>query len=162
MAILPVPADDFRVKLTDVERAELQEELAKRKAKAEQHAQKELQSRLYEPLKALATALADPTAVFRDSKVTNLEHIVNSIDKLNFMDDPTIDSIKAEIQSKLTKYNINALRNDPILRQQKGDEAQEIVRKMSAFMGTPVDTTPTQSNYVDDVLNFTTEEKENV
>jgi len=115
---------------------------------------------LYEPLKALATALADPIAVFRDSKVTNLENIVKSIDKLNFMDDPTIDSIKAEIQAKLMKHNINTLRNDPVLRQQKGDEAQEIMRKMSAFMGTPLDTTPTQSNYADDIVNFTT--KENV
>ena len=162
VAILPVPADDFRVELTDVERAELQEELTKRKAKAEQHAQEELQSRLYEPLKALATALADPIAVFRDSKVTNLENIVRSIDKLNFMDDPTIDSIKAEIQDKLMKHNINTLRNDPVLRQQKGDEAQEIVRKMSAFMGTPVDTTQVivGNNYADDIVNFTT--KENV
>ena len=60
------------------------------------------------------------------------------------------------------KHNINTLRNDPVLRQQKGDEAQEIVRKMSAFMGTPVDTTQVivGNNYADDIVNFTT--KENV
>ena len=158
VAIFPVPADDFRVQLTDVEKAQLQQEVATRKADATQHAQEELQSRLYEPLKALATALADPTAVFRDTKVTNLHDIVNSIDKLNFMEDPTIDSIKAEIQTKLMGYNVHALRHDPELREQKGNEAQDIVDKMSVFMGVPVDTTPAKTSYTKDIANFTEEE----
>ena len=105
--------------------------------------------------------MADPTAVFRDTKVTNLHDIVNSIDKLNFMEDPTIDSIKTEIQTKLMGYNVHALRHDPELREQKGTEAQDIVRKMSVFMGTPMDMTPTKPTYSEfqnDLTNLTTEE----
>ena len=120
--------------MSDVEKAKLERDVDRRVADAEAAAGKELVNRILEPLSALSTALLDPTAVFKDTKVTNLHHVANLVNRLNFNDDPTISSIKQDIDAKLTGYNIHALRHDPVLRKQKGEEAKSIVEKVNSLI----------------------------
>ena len=134
LAVFPVPSNDFRVEMSDVEKAKLERDVDRRVADAEAAAGKELVNRILEPLSALSTALLDPTAVFKDTKVTNLHHVANLVNRLNFNDDPTISSIKQDIDAKLTGYNIHALRHDPVLRKQKGEEAKSIVEKVNSLI----------------------------
>ena len=43
--------------------------------------------------------------------------------------------MRQEVEGKLVGYHPDALRNDPDLRRDKAEEANDIMAKMGAFMG---------------------------
>jgi hypothetical protein len=134
MVVYPVPSSDFRVSIASEELTRIQQDVERRVRDAEQAALKEVWTRLFERVKHMAEKLADPKAIFRDSMVDNAREICALLPRLNFNDDPQLEAMRQEVESKLIKHP-EALRNDPDLRRDTAAEAKVIMDKMSVFMG---------------------------
>jgi len=135
MSIMPVPDGDFRVDVAEEELARITADVERRVVDASQNAMKEAWTRLHDRVKHMAEKLDDPKAVFRDTLVENTREICSVLTRLNFTDDPNLETMRQEVESSLTKHHPDALRNDPDLRRDKAAEAKAIMAKMGAFMG---------------------------
>lgn len=135
MAIMPVPSGDFRVDIADEELARITSDVEARVQDAAQSAMDEAWNRLHERVQHMAEKLADPAAVFRDTLVENTREICSVLSRLNFTDDPNLEAMRLEVEQSLTKHHPDALRNDPDLRRNKAAEANDIMKRMGAFMG---------------------------
>ena len=135
MAILPVPTNDFRVELSSDELSRLQEEMEGRMASVQQEAMMDAWGRLYKHVQHIAEKLADPKGIFRDSMVENAQETCDLLTRLNIADDPNLEAMRREVESKLISHHPDSLRNDPDLRQDTAEEARKIMDAMSVFMG---------------------------
>ena len=133
MAIFPVPSTDFRVSIASDELTRIQEDVERRVTEAQTVAMKEVWDRLYDRVKHMAEKLADPKAIFRDTLVDNTKELCALLPRLNFMDDPNLEALRAQVEGSLIKHP-EALRNDPDLRRDTAVEAKQIMDKMSVFM----------------------------
>jgi hypothetical protein len=134
LAILPVPSTDFRVSIASEELTRIQEDVARRVEDAGKLAMQEVWKRMYDKVQHMAEKLADPKAIFRDTLVENLQEQCQMLSRLNFADDPDLENMRMEVESKLVLHP-DALRNDPDLRREKAKEAAAIASAMGAFMG---------------------------
>ena len=135
MIVMPVPADDFRVQIADEELSAIQQEVTDRVTNASQEAMKEAWQRLYDVVKHASDKLNDPTGIFRDSLVANINDICGILPRLNFADDPNLEAMRQQVEQSLANNHPESLRNDPDLRRTKAEEAKAIMDKMGAFMG---------------------------
>ena len=135
LGIYPVPNDDFRVSIGDAELAQLQADVEARVQSASQTAMQEAWKRLYERVEHISNKLSDPKAIFRDSMIENAKEICNILPRLNFTDDPNLETMRQEVEKKLAGHHPDALRNNPTLRESTADEAKKIMGAMAAFMG---------------------------
>ena len=135
MQIMQVPTNDLRVDIADEELARIQDEVEARVKQAGQQAMQDVWQRLYDKVKHLADKLNDPKAVFRDSTVNHLVDLCELLPRLNVMEDPNLEAMRQEVESKLAGYNPDTLRADAKVRQTVATEADDIAAKMAAFMG---------------------------
>jgi len=134
MAVFPVPSNDFRVELSDDELSSIRDGIEARVKQAGQQAMGDVWSRLYEKVEHIANKLADPKAIFRDSMVENAKELCALLPRLNFADDPDLEAMRQEVETKLISHHPDALRNDPILRSNTAVAANDISRRMEIFM----------------------------
>ena len=135
MAVFPVPSNDFRVSIGDAELERIQQDVEARVENSAQQAMKEAWQRLYDRVKHMAEKLADPKAVFRDTLVENTKEVCSILSRLNFADDPDLETMRQQVEGSLANTHPESLRNDPDLRKNKAEEAKAIMDKMGAFMG---------------------------
>jgi hypothetical protein len=133
MAVFPVPTSDFRVAIGSEELSRIQQDVERRVKDAERTAMLDVWQRLFDRVKHMAEKLADPKAIFRDSMVENAREICAILPRLNFNDDPNLETLRQEVEGKLIKHP-DALRNDPDLRRDTAAEAKKIMDAMSVFM----------------------------
>jgi len=134
IAVFPVPSSDFRVSIASDELTRIQQDVEKRVKQSQSAAMNEAWQRLYERVKSMADKLSDPNAIFRDSMIENIQELCALLPRLNFADDPNLEAMRIEVESKLFKHP-EALRNNPDLRRDTASEAKAIMDKMSGFMG---------------------------
>ena len=135
LSILPVPtAGDFRVELADEEYSSIQSEIEQRVADSSKAAMSEVWQRLYDKVEWLAERLSDPKNAFHDGTYQDAKDLCGMLTRLNFTDDPDLESMRREVEQKLVNHHPDALRNDPDLRNDTFDEAKVIMDKMSVFM----------------------------
>jgi hypothetical protein len=135
MAVYPVPSNDFRTNIADDELSRIQDDVERRVAEASQNAMKEVWQRLHDRVKHMAEKLADPKAIFRDTMTENIRELCALLPRLNFTDDPNLETMRQQVEATLVNNHPDALRNDPDLRRDKAAEAKAIMDKMSVFMG---------------------------
>jgi hypothetical protein len=140
LAVFPVPADDFRVEISDHELSRIQQDVEDRVQNAAKTAMDEAWQRLFDRVKHMAEKLADPKAVFRDTLVENTKDVCSILSRLNFTDDPDLEAMRQEVEQSLANNHPEALRNNPDLRRDKAAEASDIMKRMGAFMGVTNDT----------------------
>ena len=66
-----------------------------------------------------------------------MEHLVDLCEllhRLNVMDDPNLEAMRQEVESKLAGYQPDTLRADVKVRQTVATEANDIAKKMAVFM----------------------------
>jgi hypothetical protein len=134
MAVFPVPSDDFRVEIGDAELNSIQQDVERRVTEASEIAMADIWQRLYDRVKHMSEKLADPKAIFRDTMVENTRELCALLPRLNFADDPNLEDLRQQVEGSLLLHP-DALRNNPVLRDEKAQEAKDIMNKMSAFMG---------------------------
>jgi len=134
MAVFPVPSDDFRVEITSDELSNIQQDVERRVTEASEIAMADIWQRLYDRVKHMSEKLADPKAIFRDTMVENTRELCSLLPRLNFADDPNLESLRQEVEGSLLLHP-EVLRHNPVVRESKGKEAKEIMDRMKAFMG---------------------------
>ena len=134
MAVYPVPSSDFRVSIASAELTRIQQDVERRVTESQQKAMADLWQRIHDRVKHMAEKLADPKAIFRDTLVENIQEQCAMLTRLNFAEDPNLEAMRQEVESKLI-HHPDALRNDPDLRRDTAAEAKAIMDKMSVFMG---------------------------
>lgn len=132
--VMPVPSTDFRVQISSDELTRIQEGIERRVVEAQANAMRELWTRVYGKVEHIAQKLADPKAIFRDSMIENARELCELLPRLNFADDPQLETMRQEIEAKLLK-NPEILRLHPEVRRDTAAEAKAIMDKMSAIMG---------------------------
>jgi hypothetical protein len=135
LAVFPVPSTDFRVSIASDELNRIQQDVERRVQEASASAMKDVWQRLYDKVKHIEERLANPSAVFRDTMLENARELCELLPRLNFADDPTLEQMRREVESKLISYHPDALRNDPDLRRDTAAKAKEIMDRMAVFMG---------------------------
>jgi hypothetical protein len=136
LVVMPVPTDDFRVSIASDELDRIREDVKRRVVDASAAAAQEAWQRLYDRVKHIVEKLSDPKAIFRDSLVENAREICQILPRLNFNDDPHLETMRQEVEMSLL-HHPDALRNNPALRRDTAAQAKAIMDKMSVFMGAP-------------------------
>jgi len=134
MAVFPVPTNDFRVQINSAELYRIQQDVEQRVKQAQTQAMNDVGQRLYDKVQHIAERLADPKAVFRDSMVENARELCALLPRLNFADDPNLETMRQQVEASLLRHP-DALRNNPALRRDTAAEARKIADTMSVFMG---------------------------
>jgi hypothetical protein len=135
IAVFPVPSTDFRVSIASEELKRIQQDVERRVQQSQAVAMKEVWTRLYDKVKHMADKLADPKAVFRDSMIDNAREICALLPRLNFSDDPNLETLRQQVEMSIANHHPDALRNNPDLRRDTAAEARAIMDKMNVFMG---------------------------
>ena len=135
MIVMPVPADDFRVSISDSELAQVQADVNARVESATTKAMHEAWQRLYDRVKHISDKLHDHKAIFRDTMIDNTKELCDVLKRLNVNDDDNLEQLRAEVEQSFTKEPPESLRNDPHLRSRKANEASDIMKRMGAYMG---------------------------
>jgi hypothetical protein len=135
LAVFPVPATDFRVAISSSELTRIQEDIEQRVQNAASLAMKDVWQRLFDRVEHIAGKLSDHRAIFRDSMIEGARADCELLSRLNFTDDPNLEAMRQEVERKLARNHPDSLRNDPILRREKAEEANDIMDRMKVFMG---------------------------
>ena len=134
MHFFPVPSSDFRVQINSDGLAKIRLDVEEQVKNAQAVAMKDLWNRMYGKVEHIAQKLADPKAIFRDSMIDNARDLCELLPRLNFADDPQLETLRTEIEGKLLK-NPEILRLHPEIRRDTAAEAKAIMDRMSAIMG---------------------------
>jgi hypothetical protein len=136
MKVLPVPAGgDFRTDLPEAEAAAMRADVEKQVAEASTIATKEVWQRLYDKVSWLQGRLADPKNAFYNETFEDAKETCKLLKKLNFTGDADLEKLRFEAEHKLFKLHPQAIKNDPVVRNDTAAEAKAIMEKMSVFMG---------------------------
>lgn len=102
-------------------------------------AQRKLMKRIIEPVKAMATRLAEEpkegkaSPRFNASLVENVKAIVDLAPKLNLSGDPVIDQFVAEIKQNLTIWEPEKLRKSGEIRKAVAQDAEAVLKRLEAY-----------------------------
>lgn len=135
MGIFPVPSNDFRVALSNDELTRIQEDLEARMTTVQQEAMSDCWQRLYKHVQHITEKLSDPKNIFRDSMIENARETCDLLTRLNVADDPNLEAMRKQVETKLLDFHPDTLRNDLDVRQDTAEEARKIMDAMSTFMG---------------------------
>jgi hypothetical protein len=130
----PMPeAADFRVELGDDETERIRGEIEGQLKGALTDAMADLWRRLREAVDHMAKKLGEPGAIFRDSLVGNVRELVDLIPRLNLTGDQDLETVAADVKTKLASLDPDVLRESEVDRALAADTAASIVRKMAGY-----------------------------
>jgi hypothetical protein len=137
----PLPAGhDWRIDLPAeaVERIRL--DLETRLNEAQRLATADLYRRLASVVSHMASTLAVPDKIFRDSLVTNVRELCDVLPALNIANDPALADLAIDIEDRLASLSPTALRNEPSTRESAAQDAaallEAITERLSSYTGT--------------------------
>jgi hypothetical protein len=87
----------------------------------------------------LAVPIGEQGAIFRNTLIENVLDIVNRVPALNITGDTGIAGMAADIKATLLAHaqHPDVLRESPIVRERVKASMDDIMSRMSAFMGAP-------------------------
>lgn len=127
---------DWRIDVGDEHRARLEADIRSRLQEVEATAMGDAWQRVHDVVSKTVERLSDPDAIFRDSLVTNAVELCGMLPSLNLTNDPAMEGVRQTIERTLAKYsgNVDALRHDPIAREDAAGKMAEIMRKMAGYV----------------------------
>lgn len=124
---------DVRVDLADDQVAAIEADIASRINDSVAVAVKDAWARLYTSVERIHERLADPAAIFRDSLIENARDVCNALQRLNVTQDPKLDAMRQRVQTELTAFEPDILRDTPRVRAKVADQANKIMQSMAQF-----------------------------
>lgn len=135
LVVMPVPTNDFRVQLADDELSTIHADIQRRVEQSSGLAMKEAWQRLYDHVKLMSERLGNMEGRLYDSLFDNAIELCRILPRLNFTDDPHLEAMRTEVETKLVGHSKEAIKGSPVLRKQVASEAADIMARMGAFMG---------------------------
>ena len=135
IVISPLPdSNDFRVRLQAEELARIQQEISQREQELLAKAMQECWRRLHAVVQHMADKLQQTEATFRDSLVGNIISLVQLLPQLNITHDPELESMRKQIEAKLTQASPDDLRTSSHIRKTVAKEAASILDAMTGYL----------------------------
>lgn len=134
--INPLPdSRDFRVSLQSNEVDRIKQNIENKVNNNVNAAINDLWNRLYDAVNHMAVKLSDKDAIFRNSLINNLCDLCDLLPALNITDDPKLEEMRREIESRLCTFEPDQLRDNDIERKKAATEADSIAQLMAGYMG---------------------------
>jgi hypothetical protein len=130
----PIPESDFRIAISDTEREELKKQYEQVFEEKLNEGLKTVWFRIYELCKKMEETLHDPDKSFHKTLITNIEDLCELLPSLNFSENVELEKMREELLLKLCSHRPDVLRDDLIVREKVADEAEEILKKISAYL----------------------------
>lgn len=130
-SFMPVPDNDVRVELQNEEVDKLRESIELEINNRITGAVNDIWARIKDTIGKMRDKLADTDAIFRDSLFENISDLAKLLPRLNVTNDINIANVCNDIQGLIS--DPNAIRNNKQLRQNKAEEAEQILAKFSQF-----------------------------
>lgn len=131
----PLPdADDFRINLKSDEMQTIKTSLENRVSLALEAANRDLWSRLIDPIKHLSEKLKDEKSIFRNSIIENIKEIVSLVPSLNISDDANFKPMIEDIKKSILSIDAEMLRENKTVRTNTQIEAEKLIEKMKGYL----------------------------
>jgi hypothetical protein len=134
---MPVPTTgDFRVGISDEDKASLQQQLDDATTNATRHVLTEMIEPMQRAVKKLTVKIGDDGSIFRDSLIDNMVDVANRMAKVNISDDPVIRERIKDLQSLVGTYanNKDMLRNNQSVREKAATQIDDLMSKMAGLV----------------------------
>ena len=134
---MPVPTTgDFRVAISDTDKASLAKQIADVEANAKKHVVEKMLSPMTAAIQKLAVPIGEDGSIFRDSLIDNLVDVAERMDCVNLSDDPALRQRITELKSlacNLAKGK-DVLRNSQTARDNASTEISNMVNQMKGIL----------------------------
>jgi hypothetical protein len=134
---MPVPtAGDFRVNISDEDKASLQKQLEDAEDAAAKHVIREMLEPMERAIEKLNVPIGADGSVFRDSLIDNIVATAERMERVNLSDDPSVTDKIAELKSLATTYanNKDMLRKAPDVRKKAASQISELMGQMAGLV----------------------------
>jgi len=134
--VFPIPAmSDWRVQLGKEAQEEIKTSTEAALKRAEEIMAKDCWKRVHEVVFALASAMKKEKPIFRDSIIGNIRSLVGLLPDLNVTDNAELTTMAQELKKLTAGLDPENLRDDPLQRKRTAKSADEILRKMTGYIG---------------------------
>jgi len=134
---LPVPTTgDFRVAISDEDKATLQKQLTDAEENAARHVVEEMLNPMMAAAAKLATPIGKDGSIFRDSLIDNMAEAADRMARVNVSADPVISDKIAELRSLVGTYanNKEVLRNSQTVRAKAASQIEALMGTMQGLV----------------------------
>lgn len=134
---LPVPTTgDFRVGISDEDKATLQKQLDDTEKNAAKHVLTSMLEPMRKAVEKLSVEIGKEGAVFRDSLIDNMVEVAERMTKVNISDDPRVQDSINDLRGLLGAYanNKDMLRQSPVVREKAVSQLDDLMSKMAGLV----------------------------
>ena len=134
---MPVPTTgDFRVGISDEDKASLQQQLDDATTNATKHVLTQMIEPMQRAVKKLTVKIGDEGSIFRDSLIDNIVDVANRMARVNLSDDPQIAERIRDLQSLASTYanNKDVLRNSQSVREKAATQIDDLMSQMARLV----------------------------
>ena len=136
---MPVPTTgDFRVEISDDDKASLQQQLDDAGVNANKHVIKSMLEPMERAIAKLSVPIGNDGSVFRDTLVDNLVDVTERMNKINLSDDATIqgsiDNLRDLISSYSSEQGKDLLRSSQTSREKAVTDIDALCKQMSGLV----------------------------
>jgi hypothetical protein len=134
---MPVPtAGDFRVAISDEDKASLQRQLEEAEDNAARHVLEQMLTPMQRAAEKLAVPIGQEGSVFRDSLIDNIVEVVDRMERVNVSDDCTVAEKIADLKSLAQTYadNKDVLRNSQTVRDKASKQISDLMGQMASLV----------------------------
>ena len=136
---MPVPTTgDFRVGISDDDKASLQQQLDDAGVNANKHVIKSMIEPMERAIAKLSVPIGNDGSVFRDTLVDNLVEVTERMNKINLSDDKTIqgsiDGLRDLISTYASEQGKDLLRNNQTSREKAVNDIDSLCKQMSGLV----------------------------
>lgn len=136
LRFLPIPqVGDFRVEISDEDRATLNGALDEAEANVTRHLITEMLKPIKAAVEKLNVPIGEEGSIFRNSLITNMVEVVQRARNLNVADDPVISHLADEVDEAISAASRRPemLREDAVARIETKMRLDDIMSKMSGM-----------------------------
>ena len=134
---MPVPTTgDFRVGISDEDKASLQQQLDDATANASKHVLTQMIDPMRRAVEKLTVKIGEDGSVFRDSLIDNMVDVADRMRRVNLSDDPKIVNAIRDLQSLVTTYanNKDMLRSSQTVREKAATQIDDLMGQMAGLV----------------------------
>jgi hypothetical protein len=134
---LPVPtAGDFRVAISEEDKASLQKQLDDAEKNAASHVLTSMLDPMRKAVEKLSVEIGKEGAIFRDSLIDNMVEVAERMTRVNISDDPRVQERINDLRSLLGTYanNKDMLRTSQVVREKAASQLDELMNKMAGLV----------------------------
>lgn len=134
---MPVPtAGDFRVNISDEDKASLQQQLKDAEDSAAKHVIEQMLEPMQRAVEKLSVPIGTDGSIFRDSLIDNMVEVSDRMARVNVSDDPVITDKIADLRSLVSTYanNKDMLRSSQNVREKAAQQISALMGQMTGLV----------------------------